>query len=70
MTKKVYKVGGLFSGVGGIELGFSLKNKFEIKWATDFDKYSAKTYKKNHKHRFIEKDINDLKGEELEEVDV
>jgi len=70
MTKKIYKVGGLFSGIGGIETGFSLKEKFEILWASDFDKYSSKTYRKNYKHKFIEKDINDLKGSELEEVDV
>ena len=30
MENKVYKVGGLFSGVGGIELGFSDKEKFKI----------------------------------------
>ncbi|MDC0543591.1 DNA (cytosine-5-)-methyltransferase [Alphaproteobacteria bacterium] len=70
MTKKIYKVGGLFSGVGGIESGFSLKDKFEIKWASDLDKYSARTYRKNYSHSFIEKDINNLKGSELEEVDV
>ena len=70
MKKKIYKVGGLFSGVGGIESGFTLKDKFEIKWATDLDKYSARTYRENYSHTFIEKDINDLKGNELEEVDV
>ena len=70
MTKKTYKVGGLFSGVGGIELGFSSTGRFEVLWASDIDKYSAKTYRKNHKHKFIEKDINDVKGNELEEVDV
>jgi len=70
MTKKTYKVGGLFSGVGGIELGFSSTGRFEILWASDIDKYSAKTYRKNYKHKFIEKDINNVKGNELEEVDV
>lgn len=39
MTKQIFKVDGLFSGVGGIETGFSLKDKFEIKWASDLDKY-------------------------------
>ncbi|MDC3271888.1 DNA (cytosine-5-)-methyltransferase [Hyphomicrobiales bacterium] len=70
MAKKIYKVGGLFSGIGGIESGFSLKGKFDILWASDLDKYSARTYRKNYKHKFIEKDINELKGNELEEVDV
>ena len=70
MKNKIYKVGGLFSGVGGIERGFSIKNKFEIAWATDFDKYSAKTYRRNYRHKFIEEDINKLSGKSLEEVDV
>ena len=70
MKNKIYKVGGLFSGVGGIELGFSIRNKFEIVWASDFDKYSAKTYKINHNHKFIEKDINDIVYEDIDEVDV
>ena len=69
MKKKIYKVGGLFSGVGGIESGFNLKDKFEIKWASDLDKYSARTYRKNYTHTFIEKDINNLKGSELDEVE-
>ena len=70
MKNRIFKVGGLFSGVGGIELGFSKTNKFEIAWATDRDKYSAKTYRNNFKHLFYEKDINDIKGDDLEAVDV
>ena len=70
MKKKIYKVGGLFSGVGGIELGFSNKEKFEIAWGTDFDKYASKTYRKNFEHPFYEKDINELKGKDLEAVDI
>ena len=70
MKKKIYKVGGLFSGVGGIELGFSDKEKFKIVWGTDFDNNASKTYRKNFSHPFYEIDINELKGHELEEVDV
>ena len=70
MKNKIYKVGGLFSGVGGIELGFSNKEKFEIAWGTDFDKYASKTYRKNFEHPFYEKDINELKGKDLEAVDI
>ena len=70
MEKKIYKVGGLFSGVGGIELGFSDKEKFKIVWGTDFDNNASKTYRKNFSHQFYEIDINELKGHELEEVDV
>ena len=49
---KVYKVGGLFSGVGGIELGFSDEEKFKIAWGTDIDKYASKTYRQNFSHPF------------------
>ena len=37
----MYKVGGLFSGVGGIELGFE-KAGFEIAWANEIDKNMQK----------------------------
>ena len=48
---KNYKVGGLFSGVGGIELGF-MNQGFDIAWANDMDEKAMVTYKrmigKNH----------------------
>ena len=65
----MYKVGGLFSGVGGIELGF--KNQgFDIRWANDNDVHCSKTYEINHKHKYILKDIHKLSASELESVDV
>tara|TARA_R100001440_G_scaffold38398_1_gene58049 strand:+ start:277 stop:1248 length:972 start_codon:yes stop_codon:yes gene_type:complete len=67
---KIYKVGGLFSGVGGIELGFANQENFKIAWGTDFDVHASKTYRKNFSHPFHEIDINKLKGKDLEEVDV
>ena len=52
-----YKVGGLFSGVGGIELGFE-KAGFDISWANEFDKKACITYRENFKkHLLIEDDI-------------
>ena len=52
-----YKVGGLFSGVGGIELGFQ-KAGFDISWANEFDKNACITYRENFKnHLLIEDDI-------------
>jgi len=66
----IYKVGGLFSGVGGIELGFANQENFKIAWGTDFDVHASKTYRKNFSHPFHEIDINNLKGKDLEEVDV
>ena len=37
------KVGGLFSGVGGIELGFQ-KAGYEIAWANEIDPKACVTY--------------------------
>ncbi len=64
-----FTVGGLFSGVGGIELGFE-QSGYEILWANEFDKYANRTYKANFSHRLLTDDIYDLKGKELENVDV
>ena len=45
----MYTVGGLFSGIGGIELGFEQAG-FKIEWSNEVDKYCIETLKKNHKH--------------------
>lgn len=48
----------LFSGIGGIDLGF--KNAgFNIIWANDFDKDAVKTYKENVDSNIIQGDINE-----------
>jgi DNA (cytosine-5)-methyltransferase 1 len=67
--KNKYKVGGLFSGVGGIEMGFEQAG-FSIEWANEFDKYACKTYRSNFNHQLFEKDIHNLKGDELSNVNV
>ena len=49
MSKKINKkptVLSLFSGAGGMDLGF-IKAGFDIVWSNDFDPDSVKTYKKN-----------------------
>lgn len=43
---KKLKAVGLFSGCGGLDLGF-INSGFEIIWANDFDKDAVNTYKKN-----------------------
>jgi DNA (cytosine-5)-methyltransferase 1 len=51
MKTKKLTVGGLCSGVGGIEKGFQSAG-FKVSWANDMDKYAMNTYekimKKNH----------------------
>ena len=63
------KVGGLFAGIGGIELGFK-KAGFDIAWANEIDKNACITYRANHKHKLFEKDLNDLGTSEVAPVDI
>lgn len=51
------KVLSLFSGCGGLDMGF-VKNGYDIVWANDIDKYAVQTYKANFKHEIICGDIN------------
>ena len=51
-NSKSYTVGGLFSGVGGLELGF-INNGFNILWSNDIDEPSSHTFKANFKHKHI-----------------
>lgn len=64
------KIGSLFAGVGGIELGFLSQKNFEVSWAVENDKYAQTTYKENFKHRLIEDDIEKVKGKSLSNVDI
>jgi len=63
------RVGGLFAGIGGIELGFK-KAGFDIVWANEIDKNACITYRANHKHKLFEKDLNDLDTSEVEKIDI
>lgn len=47
----------LFSGAGGLDLGFKMEN-FEILWANDFDKDACSTYRTNIGNHIVEGDIN------------
>jgi DNA (cytosine-5)-methyltransferase 1 len=49
----------LFSGCGGLDLGFKQAG-FEIIWANDFDKDSVETYKKNIDDRIVHGDITKI----------
>ena len=41
------KVGSLFSGIGGIDLGF-VRAGFKIAWAIELDKRACFTYQSNY----------------------
>ena len=46
LKEYVMKVGGLFAGIGGIELGFK-KAGFNIEWANKIDKNACIIYQLN-----------------------
>lgn len=65
-----FKIGSLFSGIGGIDLAFVQAN-FKIAWANEIDKDACKTYRYNFpKTELFECDIRDLDPMRLEKVDV
>lgn len=64
-----YTVGALFGGIGGIELGFE-RNGFKISWANEMDKNACITYRANHNHKLFEKDLRELKVEEVKAIDI
>ncbi len=76
MSKK-YTVGGLFSGVGGIELGFENAD-YKISWSNEYDKNACITYRANfEKHFLVEQDIWQLidnnfsyNNKKLDDIDV
>lgn len=67
----MYSVGGLFSGIGGIEKGFENTKNFKVLWSNEIDKHACETYKLNHPHHNLyEDDIYKLNPSEMEPVDV
>lgn len=49
----------LFSGAGGLDLGF-LNAGFDIIWANDIDKYAVESYKHNISNHIVLGDLNSL----------
>ncbi len=64
------KIGSLFAGIGGIELGFQQAG-FETVWANEIDSAACKTYRINFPNvNLIEGDIRELNPDMLEKVDI
>lgn len=65
-----YRVLSLFSGAGGMDLGF-LENNFEVVWANDFFSDAVNSYKKNIGDHIIEGDITRIDCSEMpDNIDV
>jgi len=64
------KVCSLFSGIGGIDLGFKQAG-FDIVWANEFDKDAATTYRTNFgRERLVEADIRSVNANDIPDFDV
>ena len=62
------KVVSLFSGAGGLDLGFE-KAGFDIVFANEFDKTIWATYEKNHKAPLDKRDIRKILSNEIPDCD-
>lgn len=75
MSKRKYTAVDLFSGAGGLELGFE-QDDYNIVFSTDFDEYCEKVHIKNRPNiPFLRIDIHDLDEDTLskyvtDEIDV
>lgn len=65
-----YKVLSLFSGIGGIDLGFEQTGDFETILANEFDVNAAKTYGKNFDNLLLVEDIRDIDETKLPDFDI
>lgn len=59
----------LFSGCGGMDLGF-YQNGFNIIWANDIDKKACETYAKNIGNHIVHGDITKIDYESIPEADI
>lgn len=66
---KKYKAISLFSGIGGICLGFK-NTGVDIIYSNDMDKYACKTYRNNFKHYLNEDKIENIDEKDIPDADM
>lgn len=65
-----HRIASMFSGIGGICLGFKQAG-FEIVWANDIDRAACMTYRHNFgNHYLVEGDIRDIDADSLPDFEV
>lgn len=64
------KVASFFAGVGGIDLGFEQTGEFETVYANEYNPEPVKTYEENFDIKVDCQSINDVKPEDIPDVDV
>ena len=69
LENKTPKVVSLFSGAGGMDLGF-IKSNFEVIWAVDNFEDAVETYKKNIGDRIVCSSIEDIDLNNIPDCDV
>ena len=69
MKNKKFKIVSLFSGSGGLDLGF-IQAGFDIIWACDIDKSACETYKKNIGDHIHNIDITKLNIKDIPDGDI
>ena len=67
--EKQLNIVSLFSGIGGLDKGFSDAG-FNVIWANDFDKYAVQTYKANYDNEIVLGDINKIELKDIPDCDV
>lgn len=69
MKKAKPKIVSLFSGCGGLDLGF-VQEGYEIVWANDFFHSACETYKRNFGSHIVEKDIAEIDFKSIPDCDL